>query len=438
MRESLKKLNKLSLEIVSGGKQSSVLVVRGLAKHLLKALDLTEVINATVDRLITLPNIAPEKAITRIAKLYIKILWKNQDVQERQKSLVYQAAEQYIINYDKLHNKLRILDMEKSVDLESIYTAVKIVNSQGILCERQEGIAIANQEQYLMVLGQPGSGKSTFLRKVGLEALKLTTGTFQHECIPVFIELKRLAKSNFSIKKAIIREFQERNFPEVKDFINLALQKCKLLILLDGLDEVATDYKNQVVEDIKKIVSNYSQNRFIISCRTPADRNYFHDFTKVFIADFDDKQIDSFINNWFRSYEDTEAETAKACWQLLNKPEYKSTKELAKTPLLLTFLCLVYGDSQGFPQNRANIYKEALDILLKKWAAQKRIKQDPTLREFGLEREILLLSEIAYKGFKANKLYFSREELLNQIQNFIDNNLNISQQLESDEVLDSI
>ena len=42
-------------------------------------------------------------------------------------------------------------------------------------------------EQYLMLLGGPGVGKSTFLRKVGLEALKGENRNFEHECIPVFL-----------------------------------------------------------------------------------------------------------------------------------------------------------------------------------------------------------------------------------------------------------
>ena len=53
---------------------------------------------------------------------------------------------------------------------------------------------VANDEQYLMLLGVPGVGKSTFLRKVGLEALKGKDGNFKHQCIPVFLELKRFNK----------------------------------------------------------------------------------------------------------------------------------------------------------------------------------------------------------------------------------------------------
>ena len=57
--------------------------------------------------------------------------------------------------------------------------------------KKESGISVANQQQFLMVLGGPGIGKSTLLRKVGLEALKRTQGSYEHECLPVFLPLQR-------------------------------------------------------------------------------------------------------------------------------------------------------------------------------------------------------------------------------------------------------
>lgn len=66
----------------------------------------------------------------------------------------------------------------------------------------QSGLAFAllDDEQYLMLLGGPGVGKSTFLRKVGLEALKEEDGSFTHECIPVFLELRDSQRSKSILK----------------------------------------------------------------------------------------------------------------------------------------------------------------------------------------------------------------------------------------------
>jgi predicted NACHT family NTPase len=56
---------------------------------------------------------------------------------------------------------------------------------------------------------------------------------------------------------------------------------------------------------------------------------------------------------------------------MLKDPKHQATRELARTPLLATFLCLVYDDRQKLPTNRAELYGDALRILLERWAASK-------------------------------------------------------------------
>jgi predicted NACHT family NTPase len=48
----------------------------------------------------------------------------------------------------------------------------------------------------------------------------------------------------------------------------------------------------------------------------------------------------------------------------------KPIQELATNPLLLTLLCLVFGEAADFPANRSELYKEGLDVLLKKVGRQ--------------------------------------------------------------------
>ena len=138
--------------------------------------------------------------------------------------------------------------------------------------------------------------------------------------------------------------------------------------------------KFDLIRQIQNFVDRHDKNRFIVSCRTAAYRNNFQRFADVKLADFDDTQIEQFIGNWFQSNVDKQAGTAQKCWELLQKPEYAAAKELAHTPLLLTFLCLNYDRSQNFPNNRSVLYKKALRILLEEWAAEKRILREEILR----------------------------------------------------------
>ena len=312
--------------------------------------------------------------------------------------------------------------------------------------KRQDGIQIANDKPYLMLLGPPGVGKSTFLRKVGLEALKGKNGLFEHECIPVFLELKRFREDQIDIEALIAREFEICGFPYPEQMTTAALKSGKLLILFDGLDEVPASNVDNVIQEIGDFVDQYSQNRFIASCRIAAYKGGFRRFTEVEMAAFDDTQIEKYIKNWFdstldpyRHQLDEEMQTAEKCWEALNTGEHSATKELARNPLLLTLLCMVYDNSQNFPRNRAALYEKALSIFLEEWAAEKRVNRGASITQYlDIADEKRMLSEIAAKNFDENRFFFSKDELITQIREFGEGNANTPETFNAPKILDTI
>ena len=384
----------------------------------------------------------------------------NKDVGQLIKEGKYLFLRKYPQRYWDRHGMIKVLKMSKPMDLESIYINVKCLgnlvrdyydeNLENKYREskqrrfnfrddgKKDGLLLANQEQYLMVLGDPGIGKSTFLRKVGLEALKGNKDSYQHSLTPVLLELKNFKENEINIQALIEEEFKICGFPNVEKNISNKLEKGELLILLDGLDEVPTANVNNVIEKIKDFVDRHHKNRFILSCRTAA-RTHLRQFTDIEIVEFDDQQIQSFIEHWFSSELDRKNETAKNCWELLQKKEYKSAKELAHTPLLLTFLCLVYDENQSFPTNRSRLYQDALRILLEKWSAEKRLPNRGLVYEnLSIEQEEILLSEVAYQNFVADKLFLEKREIVKQIKDHLKQNLNAPQHLDGEKVLKTI
>ncbi|ELP55227.1 hypothetical protein O53_4057 [Microcystis aeruginosa TAIHU98] len=384
----------------------------------------------------------------------------NKDVGQLFKEGKYLFLREYTQRYWDRHGMIKVLKMSKPMDLESIYINVKCLgnlvrdyydeNLENKYREskqrrfnfrddgKKDGLLLANQKQYLMVLGDPGIGKSTFLRKVGLEALKGNKDSYQHSLTPVLLELKNFKENEINIQVLIEEEFKICGFPNVEKNISNKLEKGELLILLDGLDEVPTANVYNVIEKIQDFVDRHHKNRFILSCRTAA-RTHLQRFTDIEIVEFDDQQIQSFIEHWFSSELDRKNETAKNCWELLQKEEYKSAKELAHTPLLLTFLCLVYDENQSFPTNRSRLYQDALRILLEKWSAEKRLPNRGLVYEnLSIEQEEILLSEIAYQNFVADKLFLEKREVVKQIKDHLKQNLNAPQHLDGEKVLKTI
>jgi predicted NACHT family NTPase len=148
------------------------------------------------------------------------------------------------------------------------------------------------------------------------------------------------------------------------------------------------------LQQILEISDQFHTNQFVITCRIAAKEYTFERFTEVEVADFDEVQIAIFAQNWFRLNDPVKGESF-----IQKLKENKPIQELATNPLLLTLLCLVFGEAGNFPVNRSELYKEGLDVLLKKWDAKRNIERDQVYKNLSLQRKEDLLSQIALTTF---------------------------------------
>jgi hypothetical protein len=66
------------------------------------------------------------------------------------------------------------------------------------------------------------------------------------------------------------------------------------------------------------------------------------------------------------------------------------------------------------------------------------VRQDVLYQDFSIELEQIMLSEIAYTGFEADRLFFSGREVVEQIKTFLARNLNAPRHLDGEKILDTI
>jgi predicted NACHT family NTPase len=359
---------------------------------------------------------------------------------------IHNATVEYANSYIDRYGSVKILGMREPTSLLNLYTEVEIVNAENkvkihsletlekefresrshhkFAQSREYGIHVANNKQKLNVLGAPGSGKSTFLRHIGLECLTNNTfpkkEVFKHKCFPVLIELKRFRNEQINLKALIQKELEIAGFPKTDTLLDRLLSSGSLLLLLDGLDEVPEANLTIVLEHINDFTNRYKQNRFVTSCRTAHYKSYLKGFTDIEISDFSNDQITQFTQNWFTSEDDMQANTASRLQEQLFFDHNSATLELARTPLLLTFICLTFDDGQRFPTNRASLYREALMILMKRWAAEKRIQSDDIYQKFTIELETELLAEIAASYFKDDRIFFTEEDINSKIKIYLE------------------
>jgi predicted NACHT family NTPase len=305
--------------------------------------------------------------------------------------------------------------------------------------QRHDGLLVANEKPLLNVLGSPGAGKTTFLKRLGLEALLGSDPTnetrrFDHQLIPVFVELRSL-EAQTKLVDAITAEFAACGFPDDTNFVLAGLRNGRFLILLDGLDEVRRTALRDVVDGLNTFAQRYRDNRFITSCRTAFYRSFLTSFTDVVLCDWDDDQIQDFVHRWF-SPESSRGHTAgDRLWSALhiNAP----LLELSRTPLLLTFICLVFGATQRLPSNRATLYKRALEILLERWNAEKQIHHEQ-IAELESDVELEMLTEIGGILYQNGRYFFRKDQLIQLIRDFLRSQVNAPSWLNPSDVISAI
>ncbi len=339
---------------------------------------------------------------------------------------------------------MRVLDMTQAIALGEIYTNVNILEkitsnrrfelaqlqqnsnqdkenfnrwglSSRISEERVPGLEVVGRYQKLMVWGKPGSGKTTFLKYLAIECIERK---FQEQRVPIFITLKDFAQTDNQPTLLTFIQQLLLHYEVQETEITSLLKQGKAFILLDGLDEVRQKDSARVIDQIQYLANFYPKNCFVITCRIAAKEYTFQGFTEVEVADFDEQQIETFALKWFSLQDEVKG---KLFIEKLEEQENQPIRELATNPLLLTLLCLVFGESLSFPHNRSELYKEGIDILLKKWDGKRNIERDIVYQKLSLKRKEDLLSQIAWTTFKAGDYFFKQRQVERYIGDYIYN-----------------
>lgn len=300
--------------------------------------------------------------------------------------------------------------------------------------------ALAAQPR-LVVLGDPGSGKTTLLRYLALlyarDVAEKTTlvqtrlGLAESARLPVLIPLRRLGaylkaqhaqeagiEGHARMLEHLCAMLQGERVPVTPDFFTPYLEAGDAVVLLDGLDEVADpDLRRRVAELITGFTLAYPRCRYVIASRivgyTGAAR-LDADYTTTTVRDFDAEDSAQFLCNWHLAVAVGQmgpGETAET-WAAEQTRELQTAirqnervRELAINPLLLTVIALVHRERVKLPDRRAELYAEAVDVLLGKWDEAKGIQEVAILegRPFDTGDKRLLLQKIALRLHEARQ-----------------------------------
>jgi len=348
--------------------------------------------------------------------------------------------------------------------LHAVYTALLTRSSRLEVGpdQRESGeilSALGQLDRYrtLVLLGDPGSGKSTFVNFVALclagEALglpevnlALLTSPLPKErsekegrsqpwrhavLLPVRVVLRDFAAKGLPAEPSepatarclwdfLERELHEAGHAGFFPILQAEVLAGRGLVLLDGLDEVpeAQRRREQIRQAVQDFAMGVGESRVLVTSRTYAYQNQawrLPGFKASILAPFSRGQIDRFVGLW---YEERVAlgkitpEEAEGRGELLRRAIFASDRllGLAERPLLLTLMASLHALQDGsLPERREELYADAVELLLNTWERQ-RVRLDagaspllpePSLAEWlKVDREAVrrVLEETAFKA----------------------------------------
>jgi hypothetical protein len=342
-----------------------------------------------------------------------------------------QAAAVYKDRLVQQHGWMRVLGKNEPLSLDGLYVEVNTLDKVTASLQydidvlqsrkpdhleifnnsyqrRVNGLKLVQEGRNLFILGKPGAGKTTFLKYLTLRGARGELGR-----TPIFISLHEWVQAGRpELVHYMLRVFDHLGFPEALPVIEYLLETGRALVMFDGLDEERQEGKqrSKLILLLQEFARKYPKTQVLITCRVAASMYAFEHFKDVEIADFSREQIHLFAKKWFGA---DQGKLDRFLFELYQESNV-GLRELANLPLLLNLLCLTFDEKGSFPSRRAELYAEALDILLQKWDAKRNIDRDEIYKELPVFRRGHLFARIAAPKFE-EAVYFFRQSTLEHL-----------------------
>lgn len=193
----------------------------------------------------------------------------------------------------------------------------------------------------LLILGEPGSGKTTALLELAREQIACARED-DSEWLPVVVNLSSWASKQKPLDEWLVDEFKD--FYRVsKKLTKIWIESDALFLLLDGLDEVRPDCRDACVRAINTFHTRHSGIPLVV-CSRSEDYHALNTQLKfqgaVVLQPFTEQQIDIY----FKAAGDNLAGVK----DLLDKDA--TLRKMAKTPLMLSVMTLAYTNTTSLPR----------------------------------------------------------------------------------------
>ncbi|MFD4996791.1 NACHT domain-containing protein [Streptomyces buecherae] len=319
------------------------------------------------------------------------------------------------------HGKLSIfgLDLSQGPEnwlLDVAYLSLDAVgDTTGVLPTRLSADQVLAAHNRVLLRGVAGSGKTTLVQWLAIS----TTRPNQLDLfglVPFVLPLRTLTRGGAKLPAP--DEFLSAvDCPiaalQPAGWFDHVLRTGRGLILIDGIDEIPEDDRNDARRWLQELISTYPENRWLVTSRPSAVREHWLNgdgFVEADLAPMSRDNIADFVIRWHQATGISD----QYAHELLRAVRVKQDLgRLATNPLMCGLICALHQDRRGYlPEGRKEIYDAALSMLLFRRDRERGVYKPGSIR-IGEAHHIQLIQKLAYWMIRNGRSEMDRADAVN-------------------------